>query len=66
VRRLWLDAARHIGGRIDRKTGRSSEGTGDDDVLDALAAIVLARGGEVIPVPAAALPSATGVAAELH
>jgi hypothetical protein len=66
VRRLWLDAARHIGGRIDRKTGRSSEGTGDDDVLDALAEIVLARGGEVIPVPAAALPSATGVAAELH
>jgi len=66
VRRLWLDADRHIAGRIDRKTGRSLEGTGDDDVLDALAEIVLARGGEVIPVPATALPSATGVAADLY
>jgi len=35
-------------------------------VLDSLAELVLARGGEVIPVPAAALPSASGLAAELH
>ena len=66
VRRLWLDAERHIGGRIDRHTGRTLEGSGDDDVLDSLAELVLARGGEVIPVPAAALPSASGLAAELH
>jgi len=66
VRRLWLDADRQIAGRIDRQSGRSLEGAGDDDVLDALAEIVLARGGEVIPVAASALPSATGVAAELH
>jgi hypothetical protein len=66
VRRLWLDAGRHIGGRIDRQTGRSLDGAGDDDVFDSLAEIVLSRGGEVIPVPAAALPSATGLAAELH
>lgn len=66
VRRLWLDAERAIAGRIDRQSGRSIEGAGDDDVLDSLAEIVLARGGEVIPVPASALPSATGVAAELH
>ena len=66
VRRLWLDAERAIAGRIDRQSGRSTDAAGDDDVLDALAEIVLARGGEVIPVPASALPSATGVAAELH
>ncbi len=66
VRRLWLDADRHIAGRIDRQSGRSLEAIGDDDVLDALAELVLARGGEVIPVAASALPSATGVAAELH
>jgi hypothetical protein len=66
VRRLWLDAERRIAGRIDPQTGRTLEGAGDDDVLDALAELVLARGGEVIPVPAAALPSASGLAAELH
>ncbi len=66
VRRLWLDAERRIAGRIDPQSGRTLEGAGDDDVLDALAELVLARGGEVIPVPAAALPSASGLAAELH
>lgn len=66
VRRLWLDAERHISGRIDRQTGRSIAGAGDDDVLDSLAELVLASGGEVIPVPAAALPSTSGLAAELH
>ena len=60
VRRLWLDAERRIAGRIDRTTGRTLDGAGDDDVLDALAELVLARGGEVIPVPAAALPSRVG------
>jgi hypothetical protein len=66
VRRLWLYAERRNAGRIDPKTGRTLEGAGDDDVLDALAELVLARGGEVIPVPAAALPSQSGLAAELH
>lgn len=66
VRRLWIDAARSIAGRIDPETGRVVAGGGDDDVLDALAEIVVARGGEVIPVAGSSLPSGTGAAAELH
>jgi len=66
VRRLWLDAERRIDGRVDAQSGRTLEGRGDDDVLDSLAELVLARGGDVIPVPAAALPSQSGLAAELH
>jgi hypothetical protein len=66
VRRLWVDAARALPGRVDPHSGRVLEGAGDDDVLDALAELVLVRGGEVVPVAAASLPSATGAAAELH
>jgi len=64
VRRLWVDAERSIPGRLDANGARIA-GAGDDDVLDAIVQVVLARGGEVIPLPAASLPS-SGAAAELH
>jgi hypothetical protein len=66
VRRLWVDAERRIEVRIDRATGRTEPGTEIDDALDVLAELVLQRGGEVIPVAASALPSASGLAAQLH
>jgi len=66
VRRLWLDAQMLIPGRVDRATGRVLPAEGEDDVLDALAEIVLSKAGEVHVVDAAMVPSATGVAAELH
>lgn len=66
VRRLWLDADRALPGRVDRGTGRILASSGSDDVLDSLAEIVLAKAGEVIVVDAVALPSASGMAAELH
>ena len=64
VRRLWVDTERSIPGRLDANGARIA-GTGDDDVLDAIVQVVLAQGGEVIPLPAASLPS-SGAAAELH
>jgi len=66
VQRLWVDATRAVPGRIDGQTGAVVPGSGDDDALDALAELVLARGGEVIPIDGARLPSATGAAAELR
>jgi hypothetical protein len=68
VRRLWLDAARRVRGRLDPATGRIDlVGAPDDDVLDALVEAVLVRGGEVVPVgPRAVGLGPTGLAAELH
>jgi hypothetical protein len=68
VRRLWLDSARSSAGRLDPETGRIGPGAPDDDVFDALAEAVLVRGGDVIPLSAAAARSLapTGIAAELH
>lgn len=66
VQRLWVDAERRIDLRVDRATGRTTPGTVDDDALDVLVELVLAHGGEVIPVAASALPSASGLAARLH
>jgi len=66
VARLWVDASRALPGRLDPATGCIVAGVGDDDALDALCEAVLARGGEVIPVEAAQLPSPTGAAAELR
>jgi hypothetical protein len=66
VRRLWLDAELAVSGRVDPVSGRIVAADGEDDVLDALAELALARAGEVRVVDAATLPSCTGVAAELH
>ncbi|MEB2343281.1 MAG: hypothetical protein OZ948_00900 [Deltaproteobacteria bacterium] len=66
VWRLWIDAERSLAGRLDPDTGCTLRGDGYGDALDALCELVLARGGEVIPVDAARLPSANGVAAELR
>jgi len=67
VRRLWVDAARSLPGGVDIASARIvAPALPDDDVLDALAEIVVGRGGEVLPVEAPALPSSTGAAAELH
>ena len=65
VRRLWVDAEQGVPGRLDA-AGRVVAGSAADDALDGLVEAVLARGGEVIPMPAASLPSKTGAAAELH
>jgi hypothetical protein len=66
VHRLWLDAEFGMPGLVDPSSGRVVAPEGDDDVLDSMAEIVLAQGGEVHVVDAPMLPSVTGVAAELH
>jgi Bacterial archaeo-eukaryotic release factor family 3 len=67
IRRLLLEASRRVPGRIDQTTGRCVPSDEPDaDVLDALCAIVLARGGEVIVAEVGEMPTDTGVAAELR
>jgi hypothetical protein len=66
VRTLWVDADLRRAGGVDPVSGRTVSGCGDDDALDSLVELVLAHGGDVVPVAAAALPSASGVAAVLH
>jgi hypothetical protein len=61
-----VDATRSLPGCIDGQTGRVVEGPEGDDALDALVEHVLARGGEVVPLDAASVPSPAGAAAELH
>jgi hypothetical protein len=64
---LLVEADRRIPGRFDATTGRIEYADGDrpdvDDLLDDLGEQVLARKGEVIVVPAADMPTRTGVAA---
>ena len=67
VRRLWLEARKRVPGGIDATTGRIvTAGSPDEDVLEALASIVLARSGEVIVAEPSRMPVTTGVAAELR
>lgn len=66
VRRLWVDAERRIDLRVDRASGRTIPGTEADDALDVIVEMVLAHGGDVIPVAASALPSVSGLAAQLR
>jgi len=66
VQRLWVDLERSVPGRLDAATGSVISGSGDDDLLDALAETVLARGGEVITLSASSLPASGGAVAELH
>ncbi len=67
VRTLLVDADVVIPGVLDRGTGlvTAVERTiaGVDDLLDDIAEIVTARGGEVVIVPSQEMPSATGLAA---
>jgi hypothetical protein len=67
VATLLIEAEREVPGRIDTATGRVEfaelADPEVDDTLDDLAALVLHAGGRVIVVPAARMPSTTGVAA---
>ena len=61
VRRLLVADERPLFGRVDRTTGEvtlhaGQMGPQDDDVLDDLAEIVLARGGEVVVLDAPRMP----------
>jgi hypothetical protein len=64
---LLVQADRRIPGRLDSATGRIEHADGHqpdvDDLLDDLGEQVLARKGEVIVVPAAEMPTRTGLAA---
>jgi hypothetical protein len=64
---LLVEAERRIPGQVDRKSGRITfdnlEDTQVDDLLDDLAELVLRKGGSVVVVPAADMPSNTGAAA---
>ncbi len=66
IRRLWLDGDRTLPGSVDPATGQIQPGDPEQDVLEALAEIVLCRAGEVRILSRGALPSATGAAAELR
>jgi len=68
VRRLLVAGGRALFGRVDRTTGEvtlhaGQTGPQDDDVLDDLAEIVLARGGEVVVLEAPAMPGEAAAAA---
>ena len=67
IKTLLVEADRVIHGRINYDTGEiehsSSDSARADDLLDDLAELTLRSGGEVVVVPAADMPTATGVAA---
>lgn len=67
VRRLWLDAEKRVPGKIDAGSSRVvPSGDPDADVLEALASIVLGKGGDVIVAEPPRMPVTTGAAAELR
>ena len=70
VSHLLVEADRVVPGRIDAATGRLSDASIDDpdvgDVLDDVAEAVLRTGGDVVIVPKARMPSASGLAAILR
>jgi hypothetical protein len=67
VATLLIEAEREVPGRIDAATGRVEftelAHPEVDDTLDDLAELVLSAGGRVVVVPAARMPTTTGVAA---
>jgi len=71
VRQLLVAESAHLWGVLDRASGAivrhsSQRDTHDDDLLDDLAECVLTRGGEVLLMPAARMPTASPVAALLR
>ena len=67
VATLLVEADRVIPGVIDRETGAigsvNPTNSHVDDMLDDLAELVMAKGGEVVIVPAARMPTTSGLAA---
>jgi hypothetical protein len=70
VESLLVEAERRIPGRLNAVSGTLTlsplEDPQVDDLLDDLAELVLSRGGQVVVVPAADMPTASGVAAVLR
>lgn len=66
VHRLWVDAGRGEPGRVDPERGDVIPGSGDDDTLDAIVALVLRHGGQVHAVPGDSLPEDHPALAELR
>ena len=71
VRRLLVEEHAHLWGMLDRENGKvvqhvTQQDTHDGDVLNDLTECVLARGGEVLMVQAARMPSRSPVAAILR
>jgi len=66
VRRLWIDEAQAVPGRLDFESGLVLPGARGGDVLDSLATAVLRHGGEVIVGPAGSLPGPGAAVAELR
>ena len=67
VETLLIDADRQIAGRLDSATGRvelaNLSDPQIDDLLDDLGELVAQKGGTVLVIPTAAMPSPTGLAA---
>jgi stalled ribosome rescue protein Dom34 len=67
VETLLVEADRVIPGVLDRTTGSIRAGNSEDphvdDMLDDLAELVLAKGGEVVVVPTERMPAESGLAA---
>ncbi len=67
VETLLIDADRQIAGRLDAATGRvelaNLSDPHTDDLLDDLGELVAKKGGTVLVIPAAGMPSRTGLAA---
>lgn len=67
VETLLVDADRVVPGTLDRNTGaiefNGEAGSHVDDLLDDLAEMVMAKGGEVVVVPSDRMPTTTGLAA---
>jgi hypothetical protein len=67
VGKLLIATERTVAGTVDAETGAVSladlERPDVDDLLDDLAELVLARGGDVVVVPDASIPIGTGAAA---
>lgn len=67
IHTLLIDAERRIAGRLHHATGRIEladlSAPETDDVLDDLSQLVAGRGGTVLALPPASMPSRTGLAA---
>jgi len=68
IRQLLVEEGRQIWGQLDRASGAITPGAphknpDDADLLDQIAELVLAKGGEVFVVPKDKMPTTTGLAA---